>query len=1217
MIDLKTRIQDALSAFPRTPLLENADNLLNVLGYKSEKTFSIQPNDYKGFADYFIKAPGIFDSVKARTGEWKSIDIVFQITEDELTSQHTLFEIREVDNKIIESYLFFALALTGKSYTRGDLVRITREINKLTPMPAMVLFFYNGRLTVAIIDRRLNKKERSRDVLEKVTLIKDIVCAHPHRAHIEILHDLALDELRRRHGFTNFVELHRAWQKTLDITELNRRFFKEIADWYFWAIHHTTFPKDAGKERTTRQAVSVIRLITRLIFVWFIKEKGLIPEALFSRRKLDGLLRFGEPQDSTYYKAILQNLFFATLNQEMNTEKNSDRRKFRSRAKEPGRRDSHYMIHNVYRYENAFKDPDAALQLFSSIPFLNGGLFECLDRPDKKDPQKILRIDGFSDHPKNELAVPDFLFFSGPIEADLNADYGTKNKRYTIQGLIPIFEKYKFTIDENTPVEEEIALDPELLGKVFENLLAAYNPETGATARKQTGSFYTPREIVNYMVDEALKAHLRARLLPAGVVSPDEAVETDSKLEQLFAYTEAPHRFTEPETARLIEAIDHVKILDPACGSGAFPMGVLHRLVFLLAKLDPHNSRWKEKQIAKAAAIDDPAIRDRAIADIEEAFDFNELDYGRKLYLIENCIYGVDIQPIAVQIAKLRFFISLIVDQKIDNARENRGIRPLPNLETKFVAANTLLMVERPTLSQVLLRDWTIDEKERELAEIRRKHFTARTPATKAKYREMDTRIRSEIAELLKKEGMLPRVEARRLAQWDPYDQSASADFFDPEWMFGVTDGFDITLGNPPYVRADSGEEHLVLRKTIEQSGCYQTLWEKWDLYVPFIERGFQLLKPGGFTTMIVSDAFCHSKYAIKPQKWFLKNACVRRLDFLNRIQIFDAAVKNITYLFQKADGSSNRPERRLHEPEFGAVRLLPTDAQANLTCRAFFPEDAENNVFSGPMRPLAELCYISKGMVVHADEKVCQGAFQMEDLVADGKDELHPKSFVEGKHLDRWLPADRKWLEWGTERAPGLFSRPTFPELYEVAEKILALRISGKEIRVCFDDQQILCNHTSIVFVPWHGLAGVRNKSIKKVARYEGEKPPRPDLPRREDLESTSRHFAVKYILAVMNSSAARNFLQANRRSNTDLYPDDWKKLPIPDTTPERQAPVVLLVDQILTVRRADRNADVSAFEREIDTLVSDLYGLTAGEKEDGAIGTDEKPVKEAAIRG
>jgi hypothetical protein len=294
-------------------------------------------------------------------------------------------------------------------------------------------------------------------------------------------------------------------------------------------------------------------------------------------------------------------------------------------------------------------------------------------------------------------------------------------------------------------------------------------------------------------------------------------------------------------------------------------MGILHKLVFILTKLDPQNRRWKEKQIAKANEIPDSTIREKVIEDIEQAFEQNELDYGRKLYLIENCIYGVDIQPIAIQIAKLRFFISLIVHQNIDNSQENRGVRPLPNLETKFVAANALLGIKGA--GDFTLRDPRIEEKEKELAEVRRSYFMARTPKTKAKYRELDDQIRHQISEILKSGGF-PGERAEKLAIWKPYEQNTFADFFDAEWMFGITDGFDITIGNPPYVRADVSEQHLVMRRLIELSGFYETLWEKWDLYIHFIELGYKLLKPNGFTTMIVSDAFCHSKYAKKPQEW-------------------------------------------------------------------------------------------------------------------------------------------------------------------------------------------------------------------------------------------------------------------------------------------------------------------------------------------------------------
>lgn len=249
---------------------------------------------------------------------------------------------------------------------------------------------------------------------------------------------------------------------------------------------------------------------------------------------------------------------------------------------------------------------------------------------------------------------------------------------------------------------------------------------------------------------------------------------------------------------------------------------------------------------------------------------------------------------------------------------------------------------------------------------------------------------------------------------------------------------------------------------------------------------------------------------------------------------------------------------------------------------------------FTCPVIALGDISYISKGMVVHADEREARGTFELRDLVSDRKDKMHPRSFVEGKHLDRWIPVETKWLEWGTRRAPALFSRPTFPELYTVPEKIFIHRTAGEEVRSCHDSEQTLCNHTVMVSVPWYALHGVRNNSLKKSARYRGEKP-RHDLPKREELEAASRRFAVKYLLGVMNSSAARDFLRANRRSNTDLYPDDWKKLPIPDVPPAEQKPIVALVDQILTARRANASADIGALEAELDNKINALYGIAA----------------------
>jgi hypothetical protein len=1183
MNDLQVRqaIQESLHGCQAQPLALAARHLLEVLGYTSNKRRSLDPNNFVNFISTFSQGRKLNDRY-ALPNDWKTVDFLFQLTDDEVRSAGNLqFDFASkgaYNGTIMNSYLFLAIDLKGSQYSRTALAGITREVNRLFMMPVLILFRHGETLTLAIINRRLHKREAGKDVLEKVTLIHNINCASTHRAHIEILFDLSIEALHDKYSFTNFVGLHEAWQKILDTSALNKRFYQELANWYFWALTQSKFPKDAVKDADGHYSVSLIRLITRIIFCWFLKEKGLLPDELFDPRKAPALLKDCSPKESTYYKAILQNLFFATLNQEMG------KREFR-------KDNQNFMAHNVYRYRSLLKSPDDALKLFAGIPFMNGGLFECLDKTlGTKEKPIYVRIDGFSDRDDNPLKVPNDLFFGPERVVDLSGAYGdNKFKSAKVAGLIHILDRYKFTVAENTPIEEEVALDPELLGKVFENLLAAYNPETGATARKQTGSFYTPREIVNYMVDESLISSLKTKLETALPIT----VNAESRLRHLFEYNDQPHQFTESEVVVLIEAIDHLKILDPACGSGAFPMGILHKLVFVLAKLDHGNERWKTRQLAKANEIPDHTVREHVVADIEQAFGTNELDYGRKLYLIENGIYGVDIQPIAVQISKLRFFVSLIVNQKVNPQADNLGIRPLPNLETKFVAASTLIGLERPV--KQLLRNQDIDAKEAELRRVRERHFLARTPGTKAKCREQDAKLRSEIAEMLKHDGW-DTTTAKRVAAWDPYDQNASAPFFDTEWMFGMVSGFDVTIGNPPYVRADEqSAENIRIRQLVIESGQYETLWEKWDLFVAFIEKGFKLLNEGGVTTMIVSDAYCHSKYAQKSQNWFLENARIIRLDFCSELKIFDAAVHNLIYLFQRINGTQSIPERRVHRENFGNTNVLPSDEQAKLTYRVFFPQVDQHGDFTCPTLPIGDICYLSYGLAASSDEKMHKGEFITEDVTQDYKDKKHPKPWVEGKQLAKWLPTGNRWLEWGTIRAPSHFRRLTFVELFDVPEKLLIMRVAGNDLRSCYDAQQLYTNHTSIIAVSWHALAGVRNNSLKKAARYHGEKPPKPDLPKREELEATSRRFAVKYLLGVMNSAAARDFLRANRRSNTDLYPDDWKKLPIPDIPLERQKPIITLVDKILAARRADPGADIAALESELDTLVASLYGITA----------------------
>ncbi|PSB18683.1 restriction endonuclease subunit M [Phormidesmis priestleyi ULC007] len=907
MSDAKRAIALRLQKFATGNLADNARSLFETLGYRVDKSTRLETPTAQSFLNSFAEGRS-FNRETALLKDWRFVDLLFQLTKDEITGSNQLRisfgDSSRVDNTIIESYLFFAIALKSNTYTRTQLAGITREINKLFPMPVMLVFLYGQTLTLSMINRRLHKRDQSKDVLEKVTLIKDIALASPHRAHLEILFDLSLEQLYKAHKFTNFVELHQAWQKTLDSSELNKRFFREVSNWYFWATQHVVFPAGTETDEEVRNATSVIRMITRVIFVWFLKEKSLgdqplVPEELFQRSRLAQLIHFDDPNSSTYYQAILQNLFFATLNQEMNTLDKPENRKFRHTGKT---RDQHYMVHNVYRYESLFKQLEEALKLFEQVPFLNGGLFECLDHADPDQPRQTIRVDGFSDRADNPLSVPNYLFFSEEQDVDLNKIYGTKNKRFKVRGLIDIFNSYKFTITENTPIEEEIALDPELLGKVFENLLAAYNSETRVTARKQTGSFYTPREVVDYMVDESLLVYLQNAFIPnpssklgegSQIQSPSPAlgegfrVRTEQRLRQLLDYKSDRQPFEPQEVVILIQAIDQLKSLDPAVGSGAFPMGLLQKLVFILGKLDPNNEQWKHQQkereilplledIRQAQQISYEAARDAAVGQLQERlqqieadFGDNEMDYPRKLFLIENCIYGVDIQPIAVQIAKLRFFISLIVEQRVDESKLNRGILPLPNLETKFIAANTLMSIDRP--QQLLLRDPQVEAKENELKRVRHEIFKARSQRTKQKYRERDRELRAEISELLKTEGWSDQT-ARQIAQWNPYDQNASATFFDPEWMYGVKDGFDVVIGNPPY-----GSEITVKQKEyFKKHYLYQDY--PLDTYRLFLEKATFLAKSYGCITLIIPNTLLSNLKTKKIRKWLFSEKQINQI---------------------------------------------------------------------------------------------------------------------------------------------------------------------------------------------------------------------------------------------------------------------------------------------------------------------------------------------------
>ena len=871
----KSAIQSALSAIsPTCDFLEQSKALLATIGYRSERTLELSGTVDEFFGEFPPINPNTKTEQEFRNNA-ESAHIVFQYTKDEIEEdpeQMTLLESQSFDKGNIKSFLFCAVELKDNTYSRTHYAEFTREINKRLFAPTVILFRAGNRLTVAFADRRPDKTDADRDVLGQVTLIKDIRLHNPHRAHLDILSELSLAAcvqwIEEKQKPKNFDGLLAAWLAKLDTEELNKQFYRRLFAWYEWAVKTAAFPTD--ENRVLKPEEHVIRLITRLLFIWFIKEKGLIVDALFNKAHIQDLLVEDDfDNGDSYYRAVLQNLFFATLNTEI------DKRKFSKGNNSDHRNPS------VYRYKDQMHDPDKLLEMFGKTPFINGGLFDCLDSF-KAEKAGGYRIDCFSDKQYHKLSIPNRLFFDAQ------------------HGLIPLLEHYKFTVEENTPIDQEVALDPELLGRVFENLLAAYNPETGATVRKQTGSYYTPRAIVDYMVEEALVATLSQKCNPTDGDAKLWGERLRYLLDYAQAFDDANEWFDDAEKDAVVRAISELKILDPAVGSGAFPMGMLHKLTLALRRLDPDNTRWeqlqKERAIQRAEIAfdtqDDPTRREELI-DIDETFKrYRDSDFGRKLYLIQNSIFGVDIQPVACQIAKLRFFISLAIEQQPMQHAENFGIKPLPNLETRFLAANTLIGLT----AQRMLTSNTAQTLERELGNNRERHFHATTRQRKRECQREDKRLRAELASELESMGT-PADDAEKIAQWDPYDQNATADWFDPEWMFGITEGFDVMIGNPPYVESRnsllSDEQKVAYGKQVV-SDWKDALPRGSDLLIYFYARSAKFLNETGNGCFITQNAWLNTDYGFKFQQFSInKFSFLKIIDSSSKF-FADSASQNI-----------------------------------------------------------------------------------------------------------------------------------------------------------------------------------------------------------------------------------------------------------------------------------------------------------------------------------
>ena len=1134
-------IRTALAAMTGGVFSEKAANLLGSLGYRSDHVPPTLPASVGDFiAEHPAPNPGT-QSETAFADNAQSVRILFQFTDAEITSttQRALLNDEEFSTGNARSFLFVAVELKGDNYARGQYVAFTREINKRWQIPTVVLFrTATNHATLAFVHRRPNRRDPERDVLGSVSLIREIDPVRPHRAHLEILAELSLSERllwMDAHGKShNFDGLLEAWLDALDTEELNRRFYSDLFRWFERAVATAQFP--AAAAHTVSAEEHIIRLITRLLFVWFIKEKGLVAEDLFTENQMGQLLKgYDQAGGDSYYRAVLQNLFFATLNTEISE------RRF-SQENEGDRRDL-----SLYRHRKEMADADALLRLFARTPFINGGLFDCLDSFDEIQAGGI-RIDYFTDNASQRrgYAIPNRLFFGE-------------------DGLITLFDRYKFTVEENTPADREVALDPELLGKVFENLLAAFNPETRENARKQTGSYYTPRTVVDYMVDEALVATLAQNAQP----TDGNEDSWQERLRYLLDYDDAladtEDLFTSAEKEAIVSAIAGTKALDPAVGSGAFPMGILHKLTLALRRLDTDNLIWEslQKDLAgkrATVAFDtvDQAERDAELQEISATFQrYRDSDFGRKLYLIQNSIYGVDIQPIATQIAKLRFFISLAIDQEAtDDDGDNYGIKPLPNLETRFVAADSLLSIGQPA-QPALTQTNNIAELHGQISANRERHFHARSRQQKRKYRGEDERLRQELAATLRQVGFAA-ASANQIADWDPYDQNVSADWFDAEYMFGVTDGFDVVIGNPPYRQVRKGTYSAARFPYSEGKDK-----GKQNLYKLFVEHSYNLVKAGAIGTLIVQSSLMCDLSSSATRELLLKRTRLRHL-----IEFPKAAATREAQVFQSVTQGTCIYQFVKSPPDGQPIRIsVGNDAYTIAALR-----------FASVTETAIEALYPS----LHCFPHIRDGSVGILEKIA-GDNTVRPLRYYASSIVQGDLNLTTNSNRFSNKRTKVRLLRGR-----HVGRFLVKYDASTEYCDQGFLREQVKANRDG-VFLVCQQITGTNDE--RRLHFGVTENPPTDFLcgnSLNKLLLKNPTH--SKAVAAVLNSKFMDWFFRITS-TNNHVQGYELEQLPIPHMTPADRRRLGSLAARVIKAKAANPDGDTTELEAEIDQRV---YGLT-----------------------
>ena len=858
-----------------------------------------------------------------------------------------------------------------------------------------------------------------------------------------------------------------------------------------------------------------------------------------------------------------------------------------------------------------YKDRDEAIKIkYKNVPYLNSSLF------DKTLTENRCNI--------ASLQNGQIDYFSLTVLKDEKGNR-RKGKINILEYIFNFLDAYNFSNVETELIKEKhkTIINASVLGLIFEKINGY-----------KDGSYFTPGLVTSFICSKSIQNAILTKFRTIKNWKINTVNDLYNKIDKI-----------EISEANII--INSIKILDPSVGSGHFLVSALNEIIaiksFLGILVDKEGRVLRDYKIS--VENDELEITDRETG---KAFEYNfnddekqriqETIFNEKKMIIENSLFGVDINPNSVKICRLRLWIELLKNAYYKKESKYKELETLPNLELNIKCGNSLLSrfdIDIDISETIKNLDFTIAEYKEAVFQYKsstkksvkddlnekiekiKKSFTAQVKNLGKNFlRKIE--ITGELINLKKSVNLFEfndkresenkrkiiRLEADLKDITEKMDLIEQNKIFENafEWRLefpevldndGAFIGFDIILGNPPYIPAPKMvKNEPKMRKAIINSEKYKTLYQKWDLYIPFIELGLQMLSKNGVFTMIIPYPFTNQSYGKKLREHIISEYNLYAMVDLNGTKIFDnATVSNcIPFIDKSAKNDSFYIYNINDEGEiFCSFEQSYADLiqDNNTFVWNLTTEKRETSRYSD-MNILGDFCYISKGMVLNADENTAKGEFAKNDLISDSYDDVHCRKYIEAKDIERYKVKKILYLEYNTPRCPDQLSRPTFRQLYE-NPKLMFNRLGN--LMVYYDEKtHFLHSDSMFSAVLWKDLHKVNNKSITaSIKRYSR-------LTRKE-MEKLSSQIVLRYILGILNSKYASVLLTNLRGGDYHIYPEHLRNLPIPLVTAEKQQPVIDLVTQIIGLKKGKTSNDTTDLEKKLDKLVYKLYGLSKDE--------------------